>query len=122
MNKILIIEDEKTLRETLSELLTLSGYFIIEAKNGLEGLKKMKNENPNLIICDVMMPKLDGYGFLEQHKKTTNSHIPVIMLSAKVQLEEEKIAFDLGAKAYIKKPFEFQALKDCIKMHIRPSL
>ena len=69
MTKILIIEDEIKLRETVSELLSLSGYEVYEANDGLEGLEKVTQTNPDLIICDVMMTKLDGYGFMEQLKK-----------------------------------------------------
>lgn len=66
---LLIIEDEIKLRETVSELLSLSGYEVYEANDGLEGLEKVNLTNPDLIICDVMMPNLDGYGFMEQLKK-----------------------------------------------------
>ncbi|MDX1472349.1 MAG: response regulator, partial [Flavobacteriaceae bacterium] len=65
MNKILLIEDDIALRENTKELLELSGYDVITAPNGKIGVQKAKDELPNLIICDIMMPELDGYGVLE---------------------------------------------------------
>ena len=69
MATLLIIDDETVLRETLSELFTMVGHKVVEAADGLDGLEKVKVSKPDLIICDIMMPKLDGYGFVEQLKK-----------------------------------------------------
>lgn len=119
MIKILIIEDEIKLRETVSELLSLAGYQVTEAKDGLDGLEKVKQTNPDLIICDVMMPKLDGYGFMEQLKKTNYSDIPVLFLTAKTELIDLERGIALGAKAYVLKPFSFKELKLIIEHHLR---
>lgn len=119
MTKILIIEDEIKLRETLSELLALAGYEVLEANDGIEGLKKANQANPDLIICDVMMPKLDGYGFIEQLNKTNQSNIPVIFLTAKTESTDLERGIALGAKSYILKPFSFKELKIIIEHHLR---
>lgn len=118
MTKILIIEDEIKLRETVSELLSLAGYDVTEATDGLDGLEKVNQTNPELIICDVMMPKLDGYGFIEQLKKTKYSDIPVLFLTAKTELMDLERGIALGAKAYVLKPFSFQELKRIIEHHL----
>lgn len=119
MTKILIIEDEIKLRETVSELLSLSGYEVYEANDGLEGLEKVNLTNPDLIICDVMMTKLDGYGFMEQLKKTKYSDIPVLFLTAKTEVSDLERGIALGAKAYVLKPFSFQELKLIIEHHLQ---
>lgn len=118
MIKILIIDDEIKLRQTISELLSLSGYEVIEAQDGLEGLKKVNQTQPDLIICDAMMPKLDGYGFIEQLKKTDYTNIPVLFFTAKTELVDQQRAALLGVKAYITKPFVFNELKNIVKTHL----
>jgi two-component system chemotaxis response regulator CheY len=110
MNKILVVDDERNLRETLSELLTFSGYKVYEAENGKHAIEKVKQIQPDLIICDLMMPVLDGYGFLEYHKKSKYSHIPVILISAKAEQRDEDKAFNLCAEGYVMKPFKFNEL------------
>ena len=115
MSKILIIEDEDALRETIAELLLIAGYEIAVAKDGLDGLEKVQEEVPDLILCDVMMPKLDGYGFLEQHQLSVYSYIPVVLLTAKIELDDELISIKLGAKGYIRKPFNFLELNRIIR-------
>lgn len=118
MTKLLIIDDEINLRETISELFSLSGYEVIEAQDGLEGLQKVNQTQPDLIICDVMMPKLDGYGFVKQLKKTDYTNIPVLFLTAKMELVDQQRASLLGVNAYITKPFVFNELKNIVKTHL----
>lgn len=118
MTKILIIEDEIKLRETLSELLSLARYDVVEANDGLDGLEKVILTNPDLIICDMMMPKLDGYGFMEQLKNTNYSNTPVLFLTAKTESTDQERGIAVGAKAYILKPFSFQELKLVIEYHL----
>jgi len=108
MNKILVIDDEINLRETLSELLTHGGFEVHEAKNGEQGIEKVKQTEPNLIICDIMMPVLDGYGFLKKHEESIYSHIPVLLISAKAEQPNE--ALILGVKGYLRKPFKYNDL------------
>ena len=119
MTKILIIDDEVKLRETTSELLTIAGYDVVEAQDGLDGLAKVNQTNPDLIICDVMMPNLDGYGFIEQLKHTNYPNIPVLFLTAKTELMDLEKGIALGAKAYIIKPFTFKDLKRIIEHHLK---
>jgi two-component system, chemotaxis family, chemotaxis protein CheY len=118
MKKILIIDDENSLRETISELFMVSGFTVFEAQNGEEGLQIVQEKNPDLIICDVMMPVLDGYGFMEKHSNSAFSHIPVLLLTAKVEVKDTEKGINLGAKAYIKKPFVFSELKKLVDSYI----
>ena len=118
MKKVLIIDDEIKLREALVELFSFIGYQIVEAHDGLDGLDKVKEHLPDLIICDIMMPKLDGYGFLKKHLASEQSTIPVVLLTAKTEEVDEIIGKGLGAKEYVKKPFSFQDLKRIVEKHI----
>lgn len=119
MTKILVIEDEIKLRETICELLSIAGYDVVEANDGLDGLEKVNQTNPDLILCDVMMPKLDGYGFMEQLQKTNHANIPVIFITAKTEVTDLERGIALGAKSYILKPFSFKELKLIIDHHLR---
>ena len=110
MTKILIIDDEVNLRETMSEQLAFGGYEVYEAVNGEQGIEKVKQIQPSLIICDIMMPVLDGYGFMKQHKKSKYANIPVLLISAKAEQTDEDKALDLGATGYLIKPFKYNEL------------
>lgn len=116
--KILVIDDEVKLRETICELLSFVGYDVLEAQDGIEGLAKVNQFRPNLIICDIMMPILDGYGFMNAHRISDYSHIPVIFLTARVEQKDKEKAIDLGVKEYIKKPFVFKELKQTIEYYL----
>lgn len=118
MKTILIIDDEVKLRETIVEMFSFIGYNIIEAQDGVEGLEKVKSEIPDLILCDVMMPKLDGYGFLKNHSNSAFSHIPVLLLTAKTEEKDKQIGFKNGAKGYIKKSFSFHELRKLVEEYI----
>jgi CheY-like chemotaxis protein len=118
MAKILIIDDEKSLRETICELLSYSGYDVRDAQDGLEGLEKVRQFIPDLILCDIMMPILDGYGFMEKHNISDYSYIPVIFLTARIEIKDPKKDVALGIKAYIKKPFIFKELKSTIESEL----
>ena len=120
MTKILIIDDEVKLRETICELLSFVGYDVREAQDGKEGLEKVKQFKPDLIICDIMMPIMDGYGFMQEHRVSDYSAIPVIFLSARVEQKDEERAAALGVKGYIKKPFILKELKQLIESHLLP--
>jgi DNA-binding response OmpR family regulator len=122
MAKILIIDDEIKLRETIAELFSFINYQVFEAQDGSEGLEKVQEHKPDLIICDVMMPKLDGYGFLEQHQKSNYSKIPVLLLSAKIEEIDEKTGYSLGAKGYLRKPFVFKELKEIVDFHLKGTI
>jgi diguanylate cyclase len=106
MAKILVIEDEATLREALVEWLMLEDYAVIDAADGLAGIEAAVQHLPDLILCDIMMPRMDGYGVLAQlqaNKET--AHIPLIFTTAKVAPEDIRKGLELGATAYVKKPF-----------------
>ncbi|MDP5002071.1 MAG: response regulator [Flavobacterium sp.] len=121
MKKILIIDDEVNLRETIAEMLIYVGYEVFLAQDGAEGLQKTKEIIPDVIICDVMMPNTDGYGFMEQHIISEYAHIPVLLLSAKVEQKDEEYGLSLGVKAYIRKPFTFKELVGKIELYLSRS-
>ena len=104
MNKtILIIEDEIRIRFLLKDYLLSEGFSVIEACDGEEGLMAFKNNNVDLILLDIMMPKLDGYSACKEIKKTKN--IPVIMLSARGEEYDKIHGFEVGVDDYVVKPF-----------------
>lgn len=124
MKKILLIEDDKTLRENTAELLEISGYYeIITAENGKVGVSKALTELPDLVVCDIMMPELDGYGVLETLSKNASSqYIPFIFLSAKTERSDIRKGMNLGADDYITKPFTEEELTDAIESRLAKSL
>ena len=103
MPSILIIDDEKAIRKTLTEILGFEGYKIDEASDGEEGLKKFRDKNYDLVLCDIKMPKLDGIEFLEKAKEI-NSEVPVIIISGHGNIETAVEAVKKGAFDYISKP------------------
>ena len=114
MNKtILIIEDEIRIRFLLKDYLFSEGFSVIEACDGEEGLKVFKNNNVDLILLDIMMPKIDGLTVLENIR--TVSDIPIILLTAKSQEEDKLYGYDIGADDYITKPFSPKILVAKVK-------
>lgn len=117
--KILLIDDEPELLKAITICLKTSGYEVETAQDGVEGLEKAKDSKPDLIVLDILMPKMDGYEvcrllkFDEKYKS-----IPVIMLTAKVQDIDKAMGKKVGADNYIAKPFEVQGLVDKIKKHL----
>ncbi|MEZ4858171.1 MAG: response regulator [Flavobacteriaceae bacterium] len=119
MNTILIIEDDIALRENTEELLQLAGYHVITAPNGRIGIEKAQKQLPNIIICDIMMPEVDGYGVLEKLSQLDNTkHIPFIFLSAKTEHKEIRKGMDLGADDYLTKPYEEGELLSAIESRL----
>ncbi len=107
MAKILVIDDETQLTEMVQMRLEAAGYEVVIASNGQEGLEKAKNIEPDLILCDVMMPKMDGYkvcGLLKNDSRY--SKIPLILFTARAQQDDQDVGDEVGADAYITKPFE----------------
>lgn len=122
MKKILLIEDNKDVRENTAEILTLANYHVLTAKNGKEGVEIAQKENPDLIICDIMMPVLDGYGvlhLLSKHELT--SGIPFIYLTAKAERSEIRRGMDMGADDYLTKPFDSAELLSAIEGRLKRS-
>jgi len=116
MKKILLIEDDVTVRENTAELLELSNYQVVTASNGLQGVEKAKEHIPDIIVCDIMMPELDGYGVLSSlSENNRTSHIPFIFLSAKTEHKDIRKGMDLGADDYLTKPFEEEDLLSAIE-------
>ena len=119
MKKVLLIEDDTTLRENTAELLELENYKVIKASNGKDGLDFAKKELPDVIVCDIMMPKLDGYGVLEGISKSERTkYIPFIFLSAKTERKDVRKGMNLGADDYITKPFEEEELLTAIESRL----
>jgi DNA-binding response OmpR family regulator len=111
MKKILIIEDEEAIRFILEKRLSDAGYFVISAEDGIEGLNKLRKENPDLIVLDLMLPGLDGYQICSLIKRDRRyAHIPVLILTARIQQKDYEMAMAVGADAFLTKPFESQVL------------
>ena len=114
--KILLVDDEEDIIATVSLRLEANGYEVATAVDGQDALDKARSLKPDLIILDLMLPKIDGYKicrmlkFDEKYKKT-----PIILFTARSQEEDMKMGEDVGANAYITKPFEAQVLLDKIK-------
>ena len=122
MKRILIIEDNPTVRENLEEVLELSNYEVITAENGKIGVQKALTESPDLILCDVMMPELDGFGVLRiLDKKPATADIPLIFLTAKAEKNDFRKGMNLGADDYITKPYDDVELLDAVEMRLKKS-
>lgn len=109
MTSILIIDDEKAIRKTLSEILSFEGYKIDEAGDGEEGLKRFSEKSYDLVLCDIKMPKLDGIEFLEK-AKVINADVPIIMISGHGNIDTAVEAVKKGAFDYISKPPDLNRL------------
>lgn len=120
--KIVLIEDEKDIRDTTSEILELANYKVYTAENGVKGVKMVKEKNPDLVICDIMMPNLDGYGVLNiLSKDPETSGIPFIFLTAKAENSDIRKGMNLGADDYITKPFDENGLLECVEIRLKRS-
>ncbi len=116
---IVLIEDNTEVRENIAEILELDGYEVHAANNGKEGVRLVREQNPDLVICDIMMPELDGYGVLHMlNCDPKTSHIPFIFLTAKSEREDFRKGMNLGADDYITKPFEELQLLDAVQMRL----
>lgn len=109
--RILLVEDELELARLLKECLQDSGYEVLTACEGQEGLEKARSKNPDLILLDLMLPKMDGRRVCALLKKDKRyAAIPIIILTAVAQEEDVKLARELGADAYFTKPFQTESL------------
>jgi DNA-binding response OmpR family regulator len=118
MTRVLIIDDEKRLRDNLAEMLELHGYECMVAQDGIEGLAKALSVEPDIILCDVMMPNATGHEFIANIKKTSQVNIPVILISAKAEREDERLGMSLGADDYITKPFNIKEVVTSIEARL----
>ena len=117
--RIVIVDDEVDLVETVRFPLELEGFDVLVSYNGEDALSQARKEKPDLIILDLMLPKLDGYKvcrllkFDERYK-----HIPILMLTAKTQEKDKALGMETGADEYITKPFEMDALMEKVKTYL----
>lgn len=116
MSKILIVDDEHKIREVLREYGEFEGHTIFEASDGMEAVNICKKEDFDLIVMDIMMPKLDGYSAVKEIKKTKD--IPVIMLSARGEEYDKLFGFEIGVDDYVVKPFSPKEVMARIKVII----
>ncbi len=115
--KILVVDDEVYIVHILDFSLGMEGYEVVTALDGEEALAKVKSEQPDLIVLDIMMPKLDGYETCRILKSDPEvKHIPVILLSAKGRNVDQQMGFQVGADDYITKPFSPRKLVERIKL------
>jgi DNA-binding response OmpR family regulator len=114
---IMVVDDEKRLVSLVESYLTQEGYRVVSANNGVEALPIASREKPDLIILDLMMPEMDGYGFMREHRKEMDT--PIILLTARVDDEERVIGLELGADDYITKPFRPRELVARVRAVLR---
>ncbi|MBS1544618.1 MAG: response regulator [Bacteroidetes bacterium] len=120
MKRILLIEDNAEIRENTSEILGLANYEVLTAENGKIGVELAQQESPDLIICDIMMPELDGYGVLHiLGKNAETAKIPFIFLTAKTEKSDIRKGMELGADDYLTKPFDDTELLNAIETRLR---
>ena len=114
--RILLVDDEGKFVVALKIRLEKSGYQVSQAYDGEEALSKARSENPDLIILDLMLPKVDGFMICSLLKKDDRyKHIPIIICSSRIREEDKELGRKVGADAYITKPFDSQDLMDTIK-------
>ncbi len=119
MNTILVIEDDLNILDNICDLLEGEGYHVLAAKNGLEGIHEALVNIPDLIICDVMMPDIDGYGVIEELRKhPTTATIPFIFLTALSDLQDHRKGMNTGADDYLTKPFRADDLLTTIAIRL----
>jgi DNA-binding response OmpR family regulator len=114
---ILVVDDEKRLRELIKAYLSQEGFRVLTAGDGQEALYVTRYEKPDLIILDLMMPVMDGYDFLRAHSKERNT--PVIVLTAKVEESDKVLGLELGADDYVTKPFSMRELTARVRAVLR---
>lgn len=120
MEKLLIVEDEQAIRETLKDILELSGYEVITAKNGKEGYDSILENRPDLVLCDVNMPELDGFELLGSINQRLRDDVvpPFIFLTARVETQSMRQGMGLGADDYILKPFDHIHVLEIVRMRL----
>jgi two-component system alkaline phosphatase synthesis response regulator PhoP len=117
--KILIVDDEADLVETVRFPLEMEGYHVLVSYNGEDALNQARKEKPDLILLDLMLPKLDGYKVCRLLKFDDRyKHIPILMLTAKTQEKDKILGMETGANEYITKPFEMDFLLNKVKAYL----
>lgn len=117
-----MIEDNPEMRENTAEILELASYEVITARNGKEGVQQAAHHHPDLIICDIMMPELDGYGVLHMlGKDERTASVPFIFLTAKAEKEDYRKGMTMGADDYLTKPYDDVELLNAVEMRLKKS-
>jgi CheY-like chemotaxis protein/CRP-like cAMP-binding protein len=120
MRRLLVIDDHDDIRENIAEILSLAGYEAFTAENGKRGVETAIKQRPDLVICDIMMPDLDGYGVLHLIRKNpATEHIPFIFLTAKAERVDFRKGMEMGADDYITKPFDDIELLSAIEVRLK---
>ena len=117
-NKILFVEDEEDLTLIVADTLRGQGYDVITAADGIQGLEKFKSEGADIVVADVMMPKMDGFTMAKEIRKLSPT-VPLLFLTAKSTIDDVEQGFEIGANDYLKKPFELRELIVRIKDLLR---
>ena len=118
--RILIVDDEADLVSVLRIGLEIEGFEVIAASDGEEGLKKAREERPDLVVLDLMLPKLDGYRVCRALKFDERYRgLPIVILSARSGEQDRRLAFDMGADAFVTKPYDMAALVKLIRARLR---
>jgi CRP-like cAMP-binding protein/AmiR/NasT family two-component response regulator len=120
MKTILLVEDSDDIRETTAEILELAGYRVLTAENGKIGVEIAQNDKPDLVVCDIMMPVLDGFGVLHIFSQSTDlQNIPFIFLTAKTERTDLRKGMEMGADDYLTKPFQEIELLNAIESRFK---
>lgn len=120
--KVLLIEDNPEMRENTAEILELASYKVLTAQNGKEGVQLTGEFKPDIIICDIMMPELDGYGVLHLlSKDESTANIPFVFLTAKAEKEDYRKGMTMGADDYLTKPYDDVELLNIVEMRLKKS-
>lgn len=119
MKTLLLIEDEESLRVSLKKMLTFENFNVVVAEDGPTGIERAQQHHPDLILCDIMLPGLDGFGVAEALRgDPATETIPLIFLTAKVEKEAIQRGMELGVSAYVTKPFTLTEILDVINAHL----
>jgi len=119
MKRILVVDDEEGMRSSIAQVLQSTDYEVSQAGNGIEALERITSDTPDLIVCDVHMPKLDGFGLLKELRKSERtSDIPFIFLTGQTERSSQREGMQLGADDYITKPFEAKDLVTAVELRL----
>lgn len=116
-SKVLVVEDDRTLLEVLQYNLTKEGYDVLRASDGVKGLETARSNKPDLVILDVMLPKMDGYEVCRILRKETT--VPILMLTAKIEETDRVVGLEVGADDYVTKPFSMRELMARVRAILR---
>src|SRR5215211_9276513 len=120
--RVLVIDDNTDIRENTAEILDLAGYKTVTAENGKQGVEAAMKSKPDLIVCDIMMPELDGYGVLHLLRKNADTqNIPFIFLTAKTERSDFRKGMEMGADDYVTKPFDDIELLNAVEVRLKKS-